>query len=143
MQRLPKYEFFSEFQTSARESQIPIDELSWEFSVFVIEDTNIVDPPANGGVYVRNMFLEGAGWNRTGQCLRQPLPMELVCSMPTIHFHPVDNAKKRNRGIFQCPCYYYPQRSGSFIIAVDLKAGEENSDFWIKRGTALLLSLAN
>lgn len=130
-------------QTSARQSQIPIDELSWEFTVFVTDDTNIIEQPSNGGVYVRGTFLEGAGWNKAGQCLREPSPMELVCPMPSIHFRPVDNAKKKSRSIFQCPCYYYPQRSGSFVIAVDLKAGEESSDFWIKRGTALLLSLGN
>lgn len=110
--------------------------------MFVLEDNHITEPPQQGGVYVRSTYLEGAGWNRAAQCLREPLPMELVCTMPTIHFRPVDNAKKRTRGIFQCPCYYYPQRSGSFVIAVDLKAGLESSDFWIKRGAAILLSLA-
>jgi len=29
------------------------------------------------------------------------------------------------------------------VVAVDLKCGQEGSDYWIKRGTALLLSLAN
>lgn len=96
-----------------------------------------------GGVYIRGMYLEGAGWNRKNRCLKEPLPMELVSTMPTIHFKPVENFKKRTRGIYQCPCYYYPERSGSFVIAVDLKCGTENSDFWIKRGTALLLSLAD
>lgn len=133
--------FFFFFKTSARENQIPIDNLSWEYFVFVMDEHNITEPPQNGGVYVRGTFLEGAGWNRPVQCLREPVPMELVCSMPVIHFRPIDGAKKRSRSIYPCPCYYYPQRSGSFMIAVDLKAGVETSDFWIKRGTALLLSL--
>lgn len=110
--------------------------------MFVQEDASIIEPPALGGVYVRGLFLEGAGWMRNAQSLREPLPMELVCTMPSIHFRPIDGAKKRSRSIYSCPAYYYPQRSGSFVIAVDLKAGAENSDFWIKRGTALLLSLA-
>jgi len=47
-----------------------------------------------------------------------------------------------------CPCYYYPQRCGAqgrqaFVLAVELRSGKENSDFWIKRGTALLLSLSD
>lgn len=130
-------------QTSARENEIPIDNLSWEFSVFVLDDSNITAPPDIGGVFVRGTFLEGAGWNRGAQCLREPLPMELVCTMPSIHFRPVDGAKKRSRKIFGCPCYYYPLRSGSFVIAVDLNSGAESADFWIKRGSALLLSLPN
>ena len=48
---------------------------------------------------------------------------------------------------YSCPLYMYPVRTGSrerpsFMIMVDLKGGVGDSDFWIKRGTALLLSLA-
>jgi len=40
-----------------------------------------------------------------------------------------------------------PLRTGSrerpsFMVMVDLKSGSCDSDFWIKRGTALLLSLS-
>lgn len=51
-------------------------------------------------------------------------------------------------GIFSCPCYYYPNRSGgsgrpSFVVAVDLRCGSVPPEHWIKRGTALLMSLDN
>jgi dynein heavy chain len=51
-----------------------------------------------------------------------------------------------NTGVYTCPCYYYPNRavgSGrpSFVVPVDLKTGAMNSDHYIKRGTALLMSL--
>lgn len=131
-------------QTSARATRTPIDELSWEFYVFVEEDAaaaRIIRE--GGGVYVRGMYLEGAGWLRKGQCLTEPFPMELVSPMPVIHFKPVEQLKKKTRGIYSCPAYYFPQRSGSYVIAVDLKSGNEKADHWIKRGTALLLSLSN
>lgn len=49
-------------------------------------------------------------------------------------------------GMYSCPCYYYPVRSGgagrpSFVVAVDLRSGAAPPDHWIKRGTALLMSL--
>ena len=49
-------------------------------------------------------------------------------------------------GIYCCPCYYFPNRAGgsgraSFVVAVDLKAGSQIGDHWVKRGTALLMSL--
>ena len=49
-------------------------------------------------------------------------------------------------GIFTCPCYYYPNRAGgsgraSFVVGVELKTGDKSSDHWVKRGTALLMSL--
>ena len=63
-------------------------------------DEKIIDPPSDGGVYVKGLFLEGAGWNKKEQCLKEPLPMELVCKMPLIHFKPVEQLKKRTRGLY-------------------------------------------
>ena len=51
-------------------------------------------------------------------------------------------------GVYLCPCYYFPVRSGgsgrpSFVVGIELKSGAVTPDHWIKRGTALLLSLDN
>lgn len=48
--------------------------------------------------------------------------------------------------MYACPCYYYSNRAGtsarpSFVVAVDLKSGAVGADHWVKRGTALLMSL--
>ncbi|XP_017886409.1 dynein heavy chain 2, axonemal [Ceratina calcarata] len=133
-------------QTSARLWNVSIDSLSWEFTVFTIDESAIIEPPVDG-VYVRSVYLEGAGWDKKNSVLVEPAPMELVCNMPVIHFRPAEQFKKRTRGLYTCPCYYYPQRSGdqgrpSFVVAVDLNSGPQGSDFWTKRGTALLLSLS-
>ncbi|KAK9890592.1 hypothetical protein WA026_011959 [Henosepilachna vigintioctopunctata] len=132
-------------QTTARAMEVPIDSLSWEFTVQTLDEHQIQMAPESG-VYVRGIYLEGAGWDKKPACLIEPQPMQLVCPMPLIHFKPLEQLKKKTRGLYQCPTYYYPIRTGSqhqpsFVVAVDLKSGAENSDFWIKRGTALLLSL--
>lgn len=129
-------------QISARSWNVPIDSLTWEFTVFT-EDENLIEEPPEDGIYVRTIYLEGAGWDLENGILTEPAPMSLVCNMPVIHFRPVENIKKRVKGIYNCPCYYYPQRSGAYVVTIDLNSGQEGSDFWIKRGTALLLSLAN
>lgn len=72
--------------------------------------------------------------------------MQLVCLMPTIHFRPTESRKKSAKGMYSCPCYYYPNRAGStdrasFVIGIDLRSGAMTPDHWIKRGTALLMSL--
>lgn len=133
-------------QTAARQTEVPIDSLSWEFVVLTLKEKQIAEPPESG-VYVRGTFLEGAGWDTKKTCLIEPKPMQLVCPMPLIHFKPVEQLKKKSKGLYSCPCYYFPVRCGSgtrpsFVVAVDLKSGDQSSDFWIKRGTALLLSLA-
>lgn len=132
-------------QTSARQNSVSVDSLSWEFSVLTVDDSNIMGPPKDG-VYIKGLSLQGAGWDKKGACLVEADPMQLVCPIPTIHFKPVENKKKTQKGIYSCPCYYYPNRAGgsgrpSFIVAIDLKAGDMTADHWCKRGTALLMSL--
>jgi len=128
-------------QTCARSNNVAIDSLSWEFAVSTVDDRNITQQPKDG-VWIKGLFLEGAGWDKRNACLIEAEPMQLICSIPTIHFKPVENKKKSAKGIYTCPCYYYPNRAGvSFIVAVDLKSGAMPADFWTKRGTGLLMSL--
>ncbi|XP_034934334.1 dynein heavy chain 2, axonemal [Chelonus insularis] len=133
-------------QTSARLWNISIDSLTWEFNIFTKTEATIVEEPTDG-VYIRSIFLEGARWDWKNGILIEPTPMQLICDMPVIHFLPCEQSKKKSKEIYACPCYYYPLRSGtqhrpSFVVAVDLKSGHESPNFWVKRGTALLLSLS-
>ncbi|KAK2860339.1 hypothetical protein Q7C36_004505 [Tachysurus vachellii] len=133
-------------QSSARQNKVSVDALSWEFTVSTVDDSNLLFPPKDG-VFIRGLYLEGAGWDKKNSCLVEAEPMQLVCPIPTIHFRPVENRKKTSKGMYSCPCYYYPLRSGagrpSFVVAIDLKSGAVPSDHWVKRGTALLMSLDN
>ena len=133
-------------QTTARKNSIPIDTLSFEFSIVNLDEKEILHPPKEG-VYIKGMFLEGAGWDFENGCLTEPEPMELVVHMPIMLFKPVENKKRTQKGIYVSPLYMYPVRTGSrerpsFMINVDLKSGTADPDHWIKRGTALLLALA-
>ena len=132
-------------QTTARKSQIGIDQLAWEFSPLQWEEKD-VPAGAKDGVYVKGLYLQGAGWDLDNQCLREPQPMELIVNMPIFWFKPAEVKKKAPKGVYQCPTYLYPTRTGSrerpsFTIVVDLKMGASEPEHWIKRGTALLLSL--
>jgi len=133
-------------QTSARQNGIAIDTLSWEFQVITQEPSTITQH-AKEGAYVHGLYLEGARWDPENGYLTEPQPMELYSEMPVIHFKPVENKKKASKGTYICPMYMYPVRTGtrerpSFVIEVELRSGKHNSDFWVKRGTALLLSIA-
>jgi dynein heavy chain len=113
--------------------------------VLQIEDQYLTSPPKDG-VYVRGLFLEAAAWDKKAGCLIEAEPMQLVCAMPTILFKPVENKKKNTKGLYVCPCYVYPNRASgsgrpSFVVSVDLKTGAMTSDHYVKRGTALLMSL--
>lgn len=132
-------------QTAARQNGVSVDSLSWDFTVLTYEDRDILGPPKDG-VYIRGLNLQGAGWDRKGANLVEANPMQLVCPMPTINFKPTENKKKSLKNLYVCPCYYYPNRNSgagrpSFVVSVDLKTGEKQPDHWVKRGTALLMSL--
>ncbi|KAM6908086.1 dynein axonemal heavy chain 2-like [Lycodopsis pacificus] len=133
-------------QSHARQHNISVDKLSWEFIVSTGDDSHLIYPPKDG-VFVRGLFLEGAGWDKSNSCLVEAKPMQMVCPMPTIHFKPVEK-KKGTKSTYLCPCYYFPVRSGvagrpSFVVGIELKCGAATPDHWIKRGTALLMSVDN
>ena len=133
-------------QTCARKTGEAIDALGWEFNVIPQEEHGISQHPKDGA-FMKGVFLEGARWDFEHGYLAEPSPMELFAPMPIIHFKPAMAKKKAPRGTYACPTYMYPFRSGSrerpsFVLMVHLKTGQQNPEFWIKRGTALLLSLA-
>lgn len=63
-----------------------------------VHASNRVYIPLQDGVYIRSIFLEGAGWDKRNSVLVEPSPMQLVCNMPVIHFRPAEELKKRTRG---------------------------------------------
>ncbi|RKO93650.1 dynein heavy chain and region D6 of dynein motor-domain-containing protein [Blyttiomyces helicus] len=133
-------------QKTARRNNIPVDVLSWEFTVLQLEDDNHIQQAPKEGVYIRNLYLEGASWDRKNNCLKEPKPMELIATMPPVHFRPVDGKKKSIKGTYTCPLYYYPLRSGtrerpSFVIAMELRSGIHDQEFYVKRGTAALAAM--
>lgn len=103
---------------------------------------------AKDGAFVRGFYLEGGKWNQEKMQLCEPEVMELAVPMPAFHFKPINKRTKALSNVYACPVYYYPQRQGSidrdsWMFTIDLKSGDFSSDFWVKRGTALLLSLKN
>jgi dynein heavy chain len=133
-------------QSTSRRSGIPIDVLGWEFIIMTSDEAAITVYPKEGA-YIRGLYLEGARWDTEYGCLADSNPMELTCSMPIIHFKPIELKRRSLKGIYQCPLYVWPVRGGtmsfvSFLMYVEVKSGAKDAEHWIKRGTAMLLALA-
>ena len=127
-------------QTTARANAVSVDMLSWEFTTMPTQVKDISKAPKEGA-YIHGMFLEGAAWDMENMCLEDQRPMELIVSMPVVHFRPVEVKKKVVKGIYSCPVYMYPIRTGSrerpsYTISVHLKTGGHD-------GAAILLSLSS
>ncbi len=123
-----------------------IDKLEFDFIPIQKAQKDITEP-AKDGAYITGLYLEGAKWNFEKMNLCEPEVMELTVLMPVIHFKPIQKRVKPPQNVYECPCYYYPIRQGtvdkdSFMLKIDLKLGEQPAEFWIKRGTALVMSLA-
>ncbi len=134
-------------QVSARMNGVSIDSLSFETPVLTSADPTSLSGYPKDGVYVSGVYLEGASWNMAGGFLEESRPMELLSNMPIIHFKPVEGKRKGAKGVYTCPLYMYPHRSGSrerpsFVYSIDIRGGRFSSDFWTKRAVALLLSTA-
>jgi dynein heavy chain, axonemal len=132
-------------QTCARANGVAIDALSWEFPVLTHHDITQITAAPKEGVYVSGLFVEGACWQFASGFLEEPKPMELISPMAIIHFKPVEGKRKAAKGYYSCPLYMYPVRTGtrerpSYVASVDLRCGRFPSEFWTKRGVALLLA---
>ncbi|KAJ3375748.1 Dynein heavy chain 2, axonemal [Allomyces arbusculus] len=142
-------------QRAARRLNVSIDSLAWDFAVMQVGEDDaggnsaINAAVANGatkdGIIVRGVYLEGAGWDRRTNALTDPRPMELLTPLPPVLFRPSEAKRKSGKGQYVCPVYYYPIRAevrgrASFVIALDVRSGTHDADYWIQRGTACILS---
>ena len=135
-------------QRYSRNKKISIDQLEWKFKVLhtsSIRELQQQSQIPNEGILIRGLYLEGAKWSKKSNTLIRQKPLELISNLPIIHFLPIEKNKKDIKGLFSAPTYIYPIRGiknnyQSFILSIDLPT-EEPSENWIKRGTAILLSL--
>lgn len=132
---------------SRKKDMPPIDRLDFDF----LPDKRTIEQlePAKEGAFIYGLYLEGASWDEEAGCLCEPEVMELYVPMPIIWFRPKAMSNKAaQKQTYECPCYYYPIRKGtverdSYMMKIDLKLGEAPSEHWIKRGTALLMSIGS
>lgn len=130
---------------SRKASGAPIDKLEFDF-VPVPKEAHEINEHPKDGAFISGLHIEGGKWDLEKLCLCEPEVMELACPMPILHFKPIQKRAKPPQNVYPCPAYYYPTRQGtpymdSFMLYVDLKCGDYPAEFWVKRGTALLMSL--
>lgn len=132
-------------QVSARMNGVSIDSLIYETTALTHGNRAAITSVPLEGVYIYGLFVEGATWNFDAGFLEESRPMELISTMPIVYFKPIEGKKRALRGCYTCPLYIYPIRSGSrerpsYVSSLELKSGKFSSEFWTKRGVALLLS---
>jgi dynein heavy chain len=155
-------------QNHARQFQIAIDSLSFEFIMCKENQEEIFKKPEQGGCYMTGLFIEGARWDKNTHSLMDPLPKELFAKMPVIHLLPIKDRQAPQNGIYRCPVYKILTRTGTlsttghstnFVFWIEIPSNKTtifrnslvsetnlqiqfaDQDYWIKAGVACFLSL--
>lgn len=80
-------------QTYARKHTEAIDLLKYEFTVQKELDAEEVTHPPEDGILIYGLFIEGARWSSTNNCLEDQVQGEMNSRMPIIHFRPAKDPK--------------------------------------------------
>jgi dynein heavy chain len=128
-----------------------LDDVIYQTDVTDFERFEQVKAPPKEGQYVHGLFLDGAGWDKSGGHLAESTPKILFAPLPVLYITGTKKGLLREKvkqgtygpsGPYECPTYKYPARTGRFYIfqANIATSAEKNADHWCLRGTALLCS---
>uniref|UniRef100_A0A3Q3FGB3 Dynein heavy chain region D6 P-loop domain-containing protein n=1 Tax=Labrus bergylta TaxID=56723 RepID=A0A3Q3FGB3_9LABR len=93
---LSGFTFPNSFLTAVLQSSARQNNVSSHNPIHAEENSCIVTPQQEDGVFIRGLFLEGAGWDKKNSCLVEA-ELQMVCPIPTINFKPVENRKKMSK----------------------------------------------
>jgi dynein heavy chain len=138
-------------QNYARKYKIAIDTLAFDQLVVHDADENgegITRP--EDGLYCIGMLMEGARWGKKKRHVDESEAKVLYTSAPMVHFSPIKKSEISNANRFACPLFKTPDRKGvlmttghstNYVCDIKLPTNVPAAH-WVKRGVAMLLSIA-
>ncbi|KAK8888098.1 hypothetical protein M9Y10_039159 [Tritrichomonas musculus] len=134
-------------QVYARKHQTPFDSLRWKTNVVKEESKDIVKEPEEG-IYVDNLFLEGAKWQKESNSLIECGQIELISTMPVMHLMPTKEEKPYDMNVtYECPLYRTQNRGSgalglpNYIMSLFLPCDKILPDHWIQRSVAVFITV--
>ena len=138
-------------QNYARKYSIAIDTLAFDQVVVhdVPEDGEGVKKPEDG-LYCLGMLVEAGRWNPKKRFMDESEPKVLYTKCPMIHFVPAKKDAISIEGKFECPLFKTPDRRGvlmttghstNYVCDIKMPTAAPAAH-WVKRGVAMLLSVA-
>jgi dynein heavy chain len=90
------------------------------------------------GVYVRELYLEGARWHKNS--LDVSRPREIFSPLPLLHVTAINKKKTGDdKSVYNCPVYKYAKRTDRYLIfRVNLNSETESPSKWKLKGVTLL-----
>ena len=128
-------------QSTARKNQCPIDkmQLSVEVTKKLSENWREILQPPREGVFIHNIYLEGAKWDTNNGYLIEAKQFELFTQMPIICVKAVIRDRTDNsKDYYECPVYKTKLRNQDYVHSFNLKIIDTQNK-WILSGVAILL----
>ena len=66
-----------------------------------VTNTEDIQKKPEHGCYVKGMYLEGAHWDITNNCLKKQTSKQLIYEMPLVQINPVEANKLKLKGILK------------------------------------------
>ncbi len=124
-------------QHTARKNQYPIDRMQLSVEVTKKSFHEIVQFPREG-VYIHNVYIEGARWDVNNGYIIEEKPFELISQMPVICVKALLSDKNEFKDTYECPVYKTKLRSKDYVWSFNLST-KEKANKWILASVALLL----
>ncbi len=96
------------------------------------------------GCYITGLFMEGAKWDLTNQCLIKQGPKELLFEMPVVRIIPIEANKVKLRNKLVTPVYVTQGRRnprGEGLVFEAQLNTKEHPSHWILQGVCLTLNI--
>jgi dynein heavy chain len=133
-------------QVTAREFGLPLDSMCLRTDVTNMWEVEEVTGPAEKGMYIHGLFLEGAQWEKGRGSeqgyLTEMAPKILHPNLPVVNVLAVQLEERETVGYYRCPVYYTTMRGPTFIFEAYLKMENEDDPGydWVLAGVALVMS---
>merc|ERR1719277_1726536 len=106
-------------QLCCQQQQLELDKLD-VFTEVTKRDVKQVDSHARDGCFVTGMWLEGARWDVSNNCLEESKPKEMFARMPVINCKAGIASDREEKNVYICPTYCTPGRRPYFVFAAQL-----------------------
>ena len=132
-------------QTYARKNWVAIDTLSFKTNVMPMFKNDVQVKPETG-IYMYGLFMQGARWDANKKCVDDSAIGIPIIEFPIIWLEPILEEDLKTDKQFTCPLYKTSIRAGelsttghstNFVMYLAIPT-ERDSDYWVRRGTALL-----
>jgi len=139
-------------QGHSRRFKIPIDTIQYRVEVLNALDPSEITKPAETGVNIFGLYMEGAKWDNKNKELVESNKNELFVKMPVIwlDIEIIEKSKIDRSIVFPCPVYKVSTRAGvlsttgqstNYVLDLDLPSLSKPASHWVLRGVALLTTL--